>query len=372
MSLGPAPGSALLVSRMIQSGHERMRLRYWRFDLKLKHLWAIATDVHKTGGKTICPVVYVELTDGQGRRGLGEASPSTQYNETHATVSAFLDRVDASRLSFDDIAGSLQYLDSLGPVSQPAKCAVDIALLDGAARAAGKPVYDFLGLGFSEDRHVSSYTIGIDTPEAVAMKAAEAAEYPVLKIKLGGPHDPETLAAVRGAAPNKRLRVDANAAWSDPNEACRKIDWLAGEGNIEFVEQPMPPSAPEPDLEWLKSRSALPLIADESYQHAEDAERCAPFFHGVNVKLVKTGGISEAKFALEAARKLGLKTMIGCMIESSVLISAGAHLAELADYLDLDGSVLISNDPYIGVQNSGGRLSFQQAPEKLGLRASPK
>jgi L-alanine-DL-glutamate epimerase-like enolase superfamily enzyme len=346
-----------------------MHLRYWRFDLKLRHLWAIATDVNKSGGKTLCPVVYVELTDNHGRRGIGEASPSTQYGETHATVTAFLNRIDAKRLSFDDIPGSLRYLDSLETPSQPAKCAVDIALWDGAARAASQSICDFLDLGFEEGRHVTSYTIGIDKPSAVELKVAEAAKYPILKIKLGGPNDRETLAAVRNAAPGKRLRVDANAAWSDKNEAARKIDWLASDGNVEFVEQPMPPNTPIQDLEWLKSRSPLPLVGDESYQNANDAPRCAGAFHGVNVKLVKTGGISAAKLALEAARAQGLRTMIGCMIESSVLISAGAHLAQLADHLDLDGSVLISNDPYSGVQNIAGNMSFREAQEKLGLRA---
>src|SRR6185436_19869499 len=128
-----------------------------------------------------------------------------------------------------------------------------------------------------------------------------------------------------------------------------RLEWLASDGHIQFVEQPMPASTPLADLKWRKERSPLPIMADESCHFASDVPRCAEWAHSVNVKLVKSGGISSAYDALQAARKAGLKTMIGCMIESSVLISAGAHLAELADYLDLDGNLLITNDPYEGV-----------------------
>jgi L-alanine-DL-glutamate epimerase-like enolase superfamily enzyme len=149
------------------------------------------------------------------------------------------------------------------------------------------------------------------------------------------------------------------------------IEWLAKDGFIQFIEQPMPAKTPLKDLAWLKRRSPLPLFADESYLTAADADLCAEGFHGVNVKLCKTGGVSRARDALQAARRAGLKTMIGCMIETSILISAGAHLAELADYLDLDGSLLTTNDPYTGVTAEQGVLSFSGAPEKFGLRVSP-
>jgi L-alanine-DL-glutamate epimerase-like enolase superfamily enzyme len=134
----------------------------------------------------------------------------------------------------------------------------------------------------------------------------------------------------------------------------------------------MPPTLPEADLAWLKARSPLPLIGDESYQSAADAEACAQRFHGVNVKLVKTGGVSAGKAALEAARARGLKTMLGCMIESSVLISAGAHLAELTDFLDLDGNILITNDPYAGVRTVAGVMEFAGVAQPAGLCCSPR
>jgi L-alanine-DL-glutamate epimerase-like enolase superfamily enzyme len=134
----------------------------------------------------------------------------------------------------------------------------------------------------------------------------------------------------------------------------------------------MPAVTPTKDWVWLKERSPLPMFADESYHLAKDVEYAAECFHGVNVKLVKTGGISAGYDALKAARKAGLKTMLGCMLETSILISAGAHLAELCDYLDVDGNILITNDPYLGVTSEKGMLSFATAPEKLGLRVSPR
>lgn len=352
-----------------------MKLRHWRYDLALRHSWAIATDVREGSvtGKSVYPVVFVELTDAQGRTGIGEGSPSSQYQESHATVAEFLERVDPGRLSFDDIEGSMAYLQSVAPGRYPAKCALNLALLDGAAKAAGRPVHDFLGLRFTEGRHVTSFTIGIDSPEKMAVKTTEAvaAGMPVLKLKLGGPRDRENFAAVRGAAPKAAIRVDANAAWKTPGEALRHIEWVAADGNVQFVEQPMPPQLPEADWAWLKEHSPLPLIGDESYQSAADAEACAQRFHGVNVKLVKTGGLTAGKAALEAARRCGLKTMLGCMIESSVLISAGAHLAELTDYLDLDGNILITNDPFRGVQTRNGMMGFAGLEAKTGLRCTP-
>src|SRR6266849_4713382 len=150
------------------------------------------------------------------------------------------------------------------------------------------------------------------------------------------------------------------------------IEWLATGGHVQYVEQPMPATTATKDWIWLKERSPLPIFGDESYHLAQDIGRAAECFHGVNVKLVKTGGISAGFEALQAARKAGLKTMIGCMIETSILINAATHLAELCDYLDVDGNVLITNDPYLGVTSHKGLLSFAEAPEKFGLRVSQR
>ena len=342
-----------------------MKLTFRRFDLALTHRWAIASG---TGGTDVFNVAFVELRDKDGIVGLGESAPSSRYGESVDTTIAFLEQVDATRLSFDDVAGSMEYLESVGGKNFAPKGALNVALLDGAARKAKQPIYSYLGLGFAEGRHVTSFSIGLARPEIIRQKTAAAEPYPVLKLKVGGPNDRENLAALREVSPRKIVRVDANEAWKTGEEALKQIEWLAKDGHIEFVEQPMPANASPKDLAWLKSRSPLPIMGDESYLSAADVNRCAECYHAVNVKLVKTGGINGAYDALRAARKAGLKTMIGCMIESSILISAAAHLADLTDYLDIDGNLLITNDPYQGPSSRGGVISFQDAPEKAGLR----
>ncbi len=166
--------------------------------------------------------------------------------------------------------------------------------------------------------------------------------------------------------------MDANESWQTKEYALEQIEWLAADGRIQFVEQPMPAAAPHADFVWLKERSPLPLMGDESYVSAADVSHCAECFHGVSVKLCKAGGVTRARQALQAARDAGLKTMIGCMIETSIHISAAAHLAELADYLDLDGNLLVTNDPYAGVSSREGMLSFADAPAKTGLCAAAR
>ena len=337
-------------------------------DLQLAHTWTIARGT----GTNISKTALVELTGADGTVGRGEAAPTARYKESVDTVQAFFQKVDARGLSFNDVEGSMTYLDTVSPHDMSAKCALNLALLDGAAKRAKKPVYDFLELGFRENHHVTSFTIGIDKPDIIRKKVLEAEPYPVLKVKVGVAGDKENLQALREVAPGKTIRVDANEGWKTKEQALEMIEWLAQDGHIEFVEQPMPAATPAKDWVWLKQRTPLPIFADESYHLAKDVAQAAECFHGVNVKLVKTGGVSAGYDALQAARKAGLKTMLGCMIESSILISAAAHLAELCDYLDLDGSLLITNDPYVGVTAEKGVLSFAAAPEKFGLRVSAR
>ena len=348
-----------------------MNLSFRRFDLRLTHTWTIASSLAE-GGKNIYPVVFLELRDESGVVGLGEAAPSNRYKETAQTCIEFLERVDSDRLSFDDVAGSMAYVESLSPKDFSPKGAINIALLDGAAKKARKALHVFLGLGFAEQKHITSFTIGIDTPEVIRRKVREAEAFPILKIKVGSPNDAENLAAVREIAPTKTIRVDANEAWTTKEEALRRIEWLARDPHIEFIEQPMPASAPAQDFAWLKERSPMPIMADESYLNAGDLSRCADCFHAVNVKLCKTGGVTRGFEALSAARRAGLKTMLGCMIESSILTSAGAHLAELTDYLDLDGNLLITNDPFRGVTSERGVMSLCGAPALFGLQVEAR
>ena len=341
-----------------------MNLTFRQLELHLAHRWTIA----RTGGTTTAKVVVVELTGADGTVGLGEAAPTARYKESARTVEAFLQKVDPRGLSFSDIEGSMEYLETLSRHDVSAKCALNIALLDGAAKRVRKPIYDLIGLGFREGKHLTSFTIGLDTPEIIRKKVEEAGQYPILKMKVGGPDDQANLAALRQVAPSKLIRVDGNEGWKTKEQALEAIQWLAQDRQIQYVEQPLSANTPVKDWVWLKERSPLPVFGDESYHQAKDIELAAQCFHGVNVKLVKTGGISGGLAALQAARKAGLKTMVGCMIETSILISAAAHLAELCDYLDIDGNVLITDDPYAGVSTRNGAISFADAPEPFGLR----
>jgi L-alanine-DL-glutamate epimerase-like enolase superfamily enzyme len=349
----------------------RVRIKFWRCDLRLAHKWKISSGGNM-GGVNTFPVTLLQLTDNEGVTGIGESAPSSRYREDVAGGLDFFAKLDAQRLSFDDPNASMYYVEKLADGHFAAKAAVNVALLDGAARKAGKPLHDFLGLEFREKHHATSFSIGIDRPEVIRQKVLAAEAYPILKVKLGSPEDRASFAALREAAPKKTVRVDANEGWKTRELALEMTQWLAADGHVEFVEQPMPASANSKDLAWLKERSPLPLFADESYLSAEDAKLCASCFHGVVVKLSKTGGASRGLEALRAARQAGLKTMLGCMIETSVLISAAAHLAGLADHLDLDGNLLITNDPYSGVTAKKGILSFADAPEKFGLRVNAR
>jgi L-alanine-DL-glutamate epimerase-like enolase superfamily enzyme len=348
-----------------------MNLRFWTTELKMAHAWKIARGLDAPGATTTVTAL-VELSDSDGVSGLGESSPTSRYKESVASSLTFFARIDAGQLSFDDVEGSMAYLQELASGDHAAKSAINVALLDGAARKRGVPVHDFLGLAFQENKHFTSFTIGIDSSQVIHHKVVAASQYPVLKLKLGSPEDKANLLALREAAPEKRVRVDANEGWKTKEQALEMIEWLATDGFVEFVEQALPSNTPASDLKWLKERSPLPLFADESFHTAADVEHCADCFHGVNGKLCKTGGLTNAVEALRAARAAGLKTMFGCMIETSILITAAAHLAELCDYLDLDGNILITNDPYLGVTAENGVLSFRNTLISNGLRVSKR
>ncbi len=345
-----------------------MKLNLRPFALQLANPWKIASST----GSSNHTIVLFEMTDDDGTTGLGEAAPASTYRETANGVMDYCHNLDVSKLCFNDVRGTMAWLESLRGIPSAARCGLNIALVDGAAKRAGKPIHDFLGLGFREKQHVTSFSIGIDAPDIIRKKVLDAAKYPVLKLKVGDPRDRENFAALRSVAPEKPVRVDANEGWKTKEHALEMLELIAADGRIQFVEQPMPRDTSPADLIWLKERSPLPLYADESCHNIHDIPHCAECYHGVNVKLVKTGGITMAHDTLQAARKAGLKTMLGCMIETSVLISAAAHLAELTDHLDIDGNLLITNDPYAGVTAERGMLSFAEATAKTGLQVSPR
>lgn len=335
-----------------------MKLNYRRYDLKLKHTFTISRSSRDT-----VPVIILEF-EKNGIIAYGEASPNARYGETTETVEDFLKKIEMERLQDPFKLKEIgDYLDSIAPENYSAKCAIDIAMHDWVCKKLGIPLYKFLG-GDKSRTPISSFTIGIDTPDAIIQKVKEANNYPILKIKVGFPGDEEAIKAVRSVT-NKPLRVDANEGWKSKEEALDKIKWLATQ-DVEFIEQPMP-AVQIDDARLLREKTPIPIIADEALSLYGVAE-LATAYDGINIKLQKNGGLFKAKKLIHEAREHGMKIMLGCMIETSVGISAAAHLSPLVDWNDLDGNVLISNDPFKGVTNEDGRLLLN---DEIGLGVKP-
>ncbi|MCC7174263.1 MAG: dipeptide epimerase [Bryobacterales bacterium] len=327
--------------------------------LKLRHTWTTVMSSSEYRDN-----LHLRYTR-DGVTGLGEGAPIVRYQEDAAggrrvveSLRPFLEAADPWRFSklVREVAARVkgQYA---------AKAAIDIALMDWVTQRLGVPLYRYLGLD-PRDTPLTTFSIGIDTPEVTRQKVREAQAFPVLKIKVGLATDEETIAAVRSVT-KKPLRVDANEGWKDKEEAVRKINWLESQG-VELVEQPMPAGMIE-EARWVRSRVHIPVIADEACLHPADIPRLAEAFDGVNIKLMKCGGIQEALRMIEMAKSLNMKTMLGCMIESSIGVTAAAHLSPLVDYADLDGNLLVANDPYAGVTVKAGKLVLPLRPG-LGLR----
>jgi L-alanine-DL-glutamate epimerase-like enolase superfamily enzyme len=245
-----------------------------------------------------------------------------------------------------------------------AKSAISAAMHDLVGKRLGVPVYRLWGLNPTRAPQ-SSFTIAIAPTEAeLVRRVEEATPYPVLKVKLGSDRDEQVIRTVRATAPGKVLRVDANAAWT-AKQALRMIDLLLELG-VEFVEQPLPPHDLE-GLRFVRERSPLPVIADESCLVASDIPRLAGVVDGINIKLSKCGGLREALRMIATARSHGMRVMAGCMIESSLGITAAAHFAPLLDYADLDGAALLGDDPHLGATIDGGRITIPDGPG-LGVR----
>ncbi|QAU11414.1 dipeptide epimerase [Halorubrum sp. BOL3-1] len=323
------------------------------------------------GTQTTAENVIVRITDEAGMTGIGGAAPSTHYGETADTVEAvvpeLLDAVErvGDPHALHEVESALRAVVNDNPA---ARAAVSIAVHDLAAKRLGVPLYRLWGLD-PTDAPKTSFTIGLDETDRVREKAADAVEagHSALKIKLGTDRDRELIDAVRDAAPDARLRVDANEAWT-PKEAVAKAEWLA-DRDVEFVEQPVPADDPE-GLRYVYERASLPIAADESCVTAADVPAVAKRCDIANLKLMKTGGLLEARRVIAAARAHGLEVMCGCMIESNASIAAAAQLAPLLDYADLDGSLLLAADPYDGVDLSGGAIRLTDQ-DRAGTGARP-
>ncbi|MEW6512255.1 MAG: dipeptide epimerase [Bacteroidota bacterium] len=331
----------------------RMKLRFYPYTLELKHVFTLATS-----SRTTTPVMMVEVEQ-DGIIGYGEASMPPYLGESHATAQAFLAKVDLSRYGdpfmLEKILGDI---DGIEPGNHAAKAAVDIALHDWIGKKMGYPWYRIWGLDPAK-APVTTFTIGIDTREVVRQKVKEADVYRVLKVKLGRENDKEMIETIREVT-DKPLRVDVNQGWKDRSFALSMIEWLATKG-IEFVEQPMPKEQVD-DIAWLRSKSPLPIIGDESVVRLPDVRKAYGVYDGVNIKLMKCTGMREAYKMIALARGLGMKVMLGCMTETSCAISAAAQLSPLVDYADLDGAVLIKNDLFAGATIVDGRVTLTRLP----------
>jgi L-alanine-DL-glutamate epimerase-like enolase superfamily enzyme len=337
----------------------KMKLSWQHYDLQLKHTFRIARNA-----RDFVPVVILQL-EHDGIIAYGEASPNVRYGEDVETLNAFFARFELSKFdspfALDEI---LKYVDSLAVGNNSAKCAIDLALHDWIGKKLKVPLWKMWGLN-PPDAPLSSFTIAIDSKVIVQQKVREAADFPLLKIKVGLENDREMIEAIREIT-DKPLYVDANEGWKTREKALESVKWLKDK-NIVFIEQPMPAAQFE-DTKWLRDHSEIPLIADESVLHLEDVPRLAQAFDGINIKLMKSGGLCEATRMIHTAKALKMKVMMGCMIETAVGISAAAQLSPMLDYCDLDGNVLISNDPFDGCRNIKGRLELT---EKAGLGVVP-
>jgi len=323
-------------------------------DLKLTVPFRISRGVQQVASNAVVQINHKEHT------GYGEAAPDEYYGENVETVLAcittFAGNLGDDPFATEDILNNLDHMIRLNP---SAKAAVDMALYDLVGKMLNVPVYKLLGLNPAHTPH-TSFTLGIDSPANMAKKALLARDYPILKVKVGTKNDVANLEAIREVS-NATIRVDANAGWT-PREAIKTINALAPY-NIEFVEQPVHPRDLD-GMRLVRENVPLPIIADESCVTVDDIPRVVGCVDGINIKLMKCGGIRHALKMIHAARAHHLQIMIGCMIESSLAITAAAHLTPLVDYADLDGHLLIDNDPYEGVKVVNGKLVL---PDRPGL-----
>jgi L-alanine-DL-glutamate epimerase-like enolase superfamily enzyme len=326
--------------------------------LNLQHTWT--TTMSSSAWRDTLHVAYAR----DGITGHGEGAPIVRYHEDAEGARQAVESVRDLILAADPLHFSNLMADVFRrvPGNWAGKAAIDIAIMDWVGQKLGIPLYEWLGLD-PAGTPLTTFSIGIDTPEITRQKTREAADYPILKVKVGLDTDEPTIEAVRSVT-GKKLRVDANEGWKDKEEAVRKINWLEQHG-VEFIEQPMPAEMIE-ETRWVRSRVHIPIIADESCQRASDIPKLKDAFDGVNVKLDKAGGILEARRMIDVAKALGMRTMLGCMVSSSVTVTAAAHLSPLVDYADLDGNLLISNDPFHGVTVAKGKLILPKGPG-LGL-----
>jgi L-Ala-D/L-Glu epimerase len=330
-----------------------MKLYFKPHMLELKHVFTVAAS-----SRTSTPIVLTQIIH-EGVTSYGEASMPPYLGEDTQSVLRFLSKVNLEQFSdpfcVDDI---LAYVDALEPGNTAAKASVDIALHDLIGKLIGQPLHRIWGYNPQQSPY-TSYTIGIDSSDVVIAKTLEASSYNILKVKLGRDNDAEMVQAIRSVS-DKPLYVDANQGWKDKGKALEMVHWLKEQGAL-LVEQPMPKEQLD-DIAWLTQHSPLPIIADEGIKRLADLVQLHGAYSGVNVKLMKSTGLREAHRMISFAKAIGMKTMIGCMTETSCAISAAAHLSIVTDFTDLDGALLISNDAFDGATVVDGKVTLNDRP----------
>jgi len=330
-----------------------MRLKYYPYTIKLKEEFKLSVN-----SRTTTPAIIVEI-EHIGFTGCGEASLPPYLSENQQSVIRFLEKVDFDSLeNFSNMEVILDYVDFLSDGDSAAKAALDMALHDLFGKINNISLSELFKIERKKDIY-SSYTIGITDKEKLKSKIAAASDYKYLKIKLGTEKDKEIISTIRELT-EKPLFVDVNQGWKDKNFALEMISWLA-EKNVILIEQPLPKEMKKESM-WLKEKSPLPIIADEAIQNLNDLNFIKECYSGINVKLMKVGGIRQALKMINEARKLNLKIMLGCMTETSCAITAASHLAVLADWVDLDGAELISNDLFVGMKINKGKVILPEIP----------
>jgi L-alanine-DL-glutamate epimerase-like enolase superfamily enzyme len=336
-----------------RKGNNRLELRFTPYTLQLKHAFTLSTS-----SRTTTPVMLTEI-EYDGVTGYGEASMPPYLGESHESVGKFLSLLDLSQ--FTDpflLIDILQYVDSVMPGNFAAKASVDIAMHDLIGKLVGEPFYRLFGLNPSK-APVTSFTIGLDNPEIIKQKVAEAEPYKLLKVKLGRDNDREMINVIRSQT-DKPLCVDVNQGWKDRIHSLEMAGWLKEKGVL-FLEQPMPKEMKD-DIAWLTERSPLPVIGDEAVQNISDLLENKNVYSGINIKLMKCGGLNAAMKMINIARAFNMKVMVGCMTETSCAVTAAAQLSPLVDWCDLDGNLLITNDPFTGLKIINGKVTIPDLP----------
>ncbi len=344
---------------------QTLQLDFEPLDLTTTHPFGISYGTSKVTENVLVKLRYGDHV------GYGEAAPASYHSETRATVMAVLKEWRDSQILGDNpfaIEAVSRKLERHVAGNASARAAVEMAMHDIAGKISGLPLRKMLGLE-EVQAPITDFTIGIDSLDMVEKKTREAVDagYKTLKVKQGTAYDREIIEIVRNVAPDIPLRVDANGAWT-PKRAIEMAHFLA-EHNVQFIEQPLPKYAHKEDFQFVRKHSPIPIYADESICKSVDVARLAGCIDGVVVKLAKTGGILEALKVIHTARAHSMQVMFGCMIESSVGVTAAVHLAGLADHLDLDGALLLANDPFIGAQYKDGYLELSDSP---GLGVTPR